>query len=130
MGDAGEGARDRGAWRPVVGRTPAQRTPEPVDRGLAEYSALLHPPEDFHAGQEHSLRRVLRHRAQEQRGGLYPGGAWLRCLRTDGGHYQQRRDVAPVGLAIVHRLKLLPAISADITSLSAGKKTWFLPASP
>ena len=78
--------------RQVARRAPAERAPEPVHRGFAQHPAVLHPPEDLGARQEHSVRRLLRYGPAQLGGGLHPGGAWLRCVRADGwAHQRQRR---------------------------------------
>ena len=50
VGELRAGARHRRQGRQVAGRAPAERAPEPVHRGLAEHSAVLHSPEALGAG--------------------------------------------------------------------------------
>jgi CRP-like cAMP-binding protein len=82
--DRQEAQGNRRERRQVAGCAPAQRIPEFSHRRCGEYPAVFHPPEAQCAGQEHSVRRVLRYRPAQFRRRLYLERTRIRSLRVEG----------------------------------------------
>ncbi len=97
--DSRQGQGNRRRRRQVAGRTAAQRIPKLPHRRCSQHSAVFHSAEAQCTGQEHPVRRVLRHGPAQLRRRLHLERARVRSLRAERGPRRHR------GRALASELK-------------------------
>src|SRR5271170_978604 len=97
----------------MAGRAVAQRISELPDRRCGQYSAVLHPAEVECTGQEHSVRRLLRHGPPQLRGRVHPERARLRGVRAEGRPRGHRGRALARAIISVKKLKPAPRLFRD-----------------